>query len=150
MKLRLLLLATVMLPCAAVAQTDPMAMARAAIANQVGLMEYCQGHGWADQAGVDAQRSSLSSLPPTSDTSGMVSAEAAGKAGNLLNNGSAMPLSAMASQTQTTVAALCGQLSASAKMVTEQEGAMPKMPGGMPSLPNGMTMPAMPGMPKSP
>ncbi len=164
MMLRLLLLASVMLPGAAFGQTDPMGMARIAAANQVGVMEYCQGRGWADQAAVDAQRSSLSGLPPAADTSGMASAEATGKAGSLLNNGTAMPLSAMANQTQTTVAALCGKLSDSAKMVAEQRRSMPQMPPGMlqgmppgmPSLPNGMTMPAMPngmtmpGMPKAP
>ena len=148
--------------CAAIAQTDPMQMAQIASANQIGVIEYCQGKGWADQAAVDAQRSSASGLPPATDTAAVSAAEATGKAGSLLNNGTAMPLASMAAQTHTTVQALCGKLGDSAKMVAAQRSSMPQMPAGMPqmptgmpampsgmpALPNGMTMPAMPGMPK--
>ncbi len=156
MMLRFLMIAGAMLPVAAMAQTDPMQMARLMGANQVGVMEFCQGKGWADQAAVDAQKASLSSLPPSADTSGPTAAEATGKTGSLLNNGNAMSLASMASQTHTSVQALCGKLSDSAKMVAAQQRSMPQMPAGMPALPNGMampaipngmTMPAMPGMP---
>ena len=139
------------------AQSDPMQMARVAGANQVGVMEYCQSKGWADQSAVDAQKTALSDLPPTTNTSGSTAAEATGKAGSLLNNGTAMPLASMASQTNTSVQALCGKLADSAKMVAAQRSSMPQMPsgmptmpGGMPAMPKGMTMPAMPGMPKAP
>ena len=155
---RSLVIVCAALPSVAFAQSDPMQMARVAIANQTGVMEYCQGQGWADQAAVDAQRASLSTLPPSADTAGVSTAEATGKNGSLLNNGTAMPLSAMAAQTHTTVQALCGKLADSAKMVAAQQSSMPQMPAGMPSmpsgmpampaLPNGMTMPAIPGMPK--
>jgi hypothetical protein len=162
MKLQLTL-ALLASPCAARAQSDPMQMARLASANQTGVMEYCQGKGWADQAAVDAQKAGAASLPPASDTTGISAAEATGKSGSLLNNGTAMPLSSMAAQTNTTVQALCGKLADSAKMVAAQRSSMPQMPagmpvmpsgmpgmpGGMPALPNGMTMPAMPGMPKT-
>ena len=155
MKFRLVL-AGMALPVAAFAQSDPMQMARVAGANQVGVMEYCQSKGWADQAAVDAQKSALSSLPPGADSSS-AAAEATGKSGSLLNKGNAMPLSSMANQTHTTVEALCGKLADSAKMAAAQRSSMPQMPAGMPSmpsgmpaLPNGMTMPAMPGLPKPP
>ncbi len=143
-------------PCAAMAQADPMHMAYVASANQTGVMEYCQARGWADQQAVDAQKASTAALPPATDTTGISQAEATGKAGSLLNNGVAMPLSSMAAQTHTTEQALCGQFAASAKMAASQRSAMPQMPampampGGMPALPNGMTMPTMPGMPKPP
>ena len=151
-----LVFACAALPCAAMAQSDPMQMARLASANQTGVMEYCQGKGWADDAAVDAQRASAASLPPATDTTGIAAAEATGKAGSLLNNGTAMPLASMATQTHTTVQALCGRLADSAKMVAVQRSSMPQMPagmpqmpGGMPVLPGGMTMPTMPGMPKT-
>ena len=161
---RHLVFACIVVPAAAFAQTDPMQMARVAGANQVGVMEYCQTKGWADQAAVDAQKASLTSLPPAADASSSTAAEATGKSGTLLNNGTPMPLSSMASQTNTTVQALCEKLAQSAKMVAAQRsampgmpagmpampGGMPAMPGGMPALPNGMSMPAMPGMPKAP
>ncbi len=38
------------------AQTDIMHFAYVSTANQVGVMEYCMGKGWADQAAVDAQK----------------------------------------------------------------------------------------------
>ena len=155
MKLRLLALIAVATPGVAAAQGDPMQMARVMNANQLGLMEYCQAKGWADQTAVEAQRSAGSTLPAATDTSGLANAEATGKQGNLLNNGSSMPLAAMARQSNTTEQALCGKFMESAKMVEAQRssmGTMPTMPGGMamPAMPNGMTMPVMPGMPGMP
>ncbi len=149
---RILLPAAVLLLAGpAFAQTDPMQMAQVAGANQVGVMEYCQGKGWADQAAVDAQKASLAGLPTPSDQNGVAAAEATGKSGSLLNNGRAMSLASMASQTSTTEQALCGRLADSAKSTAAQLSSMskgfPTMPGGMPAMPNGMTMPGMPGMP---
>ena len=149
--LRVALLCTIV-PFAALAQSDPMQMARLASANQTGVMEYCQGHGWADQAAVDAQKASASSLPPSANPNELATAEATGKSGSLLNNGTTTSLSSMADQTHTTVQALCGKLADSAKMVAAQRASMPQMPSGMtgmpamPTIPPGMTMP---GMPKS-
>ncbi len=144
MRLCLLSLAAALLPgTAAWAQADPIQMAQIASANQVGVMEYCQGKGWADQAAVDAQKSAAASLPPATNVSAVTAAEATGKGGSLLNNGTAMPLSSMASQSGTTVQTLCGKLADSAKMVAAQRQSMPAMPG----MPGGMSMPAMPGMP---
>ena len=137
------------LPCTAFAQSDPMQLARLVDANQTGVMEYCQGQGWADQTAVDAQKANASSLPPATDTTEILAAEATGKTGSLLDNGTAMPLSSMAAQTHTTVQALCGRLLDSAKMAVAQRSSMPGIPGmpsGMPALP---TMPATPGMPKT-
>ena len=146
---------------AAMAQGDPMAAARTAAANQIGVMEYCQGKGWADQADVDAQRASMADLTtPAGNTREASAAEATGKSGSLLNNGQAMPLAGMASQTHTTEQQLCGKMAESAKMMQSQTsgmsggmpampGGMPAMPSGMPTMPSGMTMPTMPGMPKT-
>ena len=153
MKLRLFAFACAMLPGAmALAQSDPMEMAQVAAANQLGVMEYCQSKGWADQPAVDAERASLSGLPPATQTGIVAAAEDTGKEGSLLNNGTAMPLRSMASQTNTSEQALCGKLADSAKLVAAQRSAapagFPAMPGGMPAMPNGMSMPSMPGMPK--
>ncbi len=132
---------------AASAQGDPMAMAHQASANQIGVMEYCQSKGWADQAAVDAQKSGTANLPPATDQSGVAAAEATGKSGSLLNNGQATSLASMASQTHTTEQALCENMAQSAKNVAAQMAAMPK---GFPTMPNGMTMPGMPAMPGMP
>jgi hypothetical protein len=143
---RILLSATfLLLTGAANAQTNPMQMAQLAGANQIGVMEYCQGKGWADQAAVDAQRSGMAGLPPALDQSGVAAAEATGKSGSLLNNGQAMSLASMAGRTNTTEQALCENMAQSAKAVAAQMRAMPK---GFPAMPNGMVMPSMPGMPK--
>jgi hypothetical protein len=125
-----------------------MQLARLVNANQTGVMEYCQGQGWADQTAVDAHKPNASSLPPTTDTTEVLTAAATGKTGSLLNNGTAMPLSSMAAQTHTTVQALCGRLADSAKMTVAQRRSMPGIPG-IPSGMPGPTMPAMPGMPKT-
>ena len=155
MKLRLLVLIAVATPGLAAAQGDPMQMARLMNANQLGLTEYCQTNGWADQAAVEAQKSVGSSLPAAAGTDGLADAEATGKQGNFLNNGTPMPLASMASKSNTTEQALCGKFVESAKMAEAQRRsmptmpAMPAMPGGMamPTMPNGMKMPAMPGIP---
>ena len=152
MKLRLLALIAAAMPGLAVAQSDPMQMARMMNANQLGLMEYCQTKGWADQAAVEAQKSAGSSLPAAAGTSGLADAEATGKQGSLLNNGSPMPLASMAGQSNTTEQALCSKFVESAKMVEAQRRSMPTMPampGGMvmPAMPNGTTMPGMPTPP---
>ena len=153
MKSILTALAIVALPIAAFAQSDPVQMARLATANQLGIMEYCQGKGWADQASVDALKGSIATLPPTADPSGMASAEATGKNGTLLNNGTPMALSSMATQSNTTEQVICGKLADSAKMVAAQQKSMPS-PGmampAMPAVPGGMSMPAMPAMPAIP
>jgi hypothetical protein len=153
MKFRMIALIAVAIPGVAAAQGDPMQMVRRMNANQLGLMEYCQAKGWADQPAVEAQRSAGSSLTTAAGTSGLDDAEATGRTGSLLNNGTPMPLASMAHQSNTTEQALCGKFAESAKMAEAQRHsmpAMPTMPGGMamPAMPNGMTMPPMPTMPK--
>jgi hypothetical protein len=153
MKLHMLALISVFTPGLAAAQGDPMQMAHLMNANQLGLLEYCQTKGWADEAAVEAQKSAGSSLPAAAGTSGLADAEATGRKGNLLNNGNSVPLASMAAQSNTTEQALCAKFVDSAKMAEAQRRsmpAMPTMPGGMamPAMPNGMTMPGMPGMPK--
>jgi hypothetical protein len=150
MKSRLIALAIVAVPFAAFAQSDPMQMARLGSANEVGVMEYCQGKGWADQAAVDAVKTSFASLPPGGDASATASAEATGKSGSLLNNGTAMPLSSMATQSNSSEQALCGKMMNAVKMASAQQKAMPSAGGAMPAMPampGGMSMPAMPAAP---
>ncbi|MGI4793827.1 MAG: hypothetical protein ACRYG8_07030 [Janthinobacterium lividum] len=139
------------------AQTDPMHLAYVSTANQVGVMEYCMGKGWSDQAAVDAQKQAVASLPPAKDKTGLTEAEATGRRGELMNNGTTMSLASMAQQSKTSEQDLCTRMTSSAKMIATQRPSMPTMPSGtaMPSLPPGMTMPAipgmtMPGMPKAP
>ena len=134
-------------------QTDPMRMAHVSMANQVGVMEYCMSHGWADQAALDAQKKAVDQLPPMADQTGVSDAEATGRKGELLNNGSTMTMASMAQKGNTTEQDLCTRMASSAKMMATQRAAMPAfpaMPGGMamPALPPGMTMPSMPAMPK--
>ncbi len=140
-----------------VAQSDPMHLAYVSMANQVGVMEYCMGKGWADQAAVDAQKKAATSLPATIDRAGLTEAEATGRKGELMNNGTTLSLASMAQRGNTSEQDLCTRMASSAKMTAAQQSAMPAMPGGMamPSLPPGMTMPSMPGvtmpgMPKAP
>ena len=133
------------------AQTDMMHLAHVSTANQVGVMEYCMGKGWADQAAVDAQKKAAAGLPPATDRSGLSEAEATGRKGELLNNGTAISMASMAQRGNTTEQDLCTRMASSAKMVAAQRSSMPAlpaMPGGgtMPSLPPGMTMPSMPGV----
>ena len=158
MTTRRLLLSATIAACAliqgrpGVAQTDPMHLAYVSTANQMGVMQYCAGKGWADQAAVDAQKQAAASLPPATDKTGLTEAEATGRRGELMNNGTTTSLSSMAQQTKTTEQDLCTRMASSAKMVAAQRSSMPAMPampgqGAMPSLPKGMTMPSVPGMP---
>ena len=149
-----LALSALIQPISAHAQTDPMRMAYLSSSNQLGVMEYCQSKGWADQSAMDAQKKAAANLPPTTDKTGLSEAEATGRKGELLNNGAPMSLATMATKSNTTEQDLCTRMASSAKMVAAQQASMPKfpsMPNGaaMPTLPPGMTMPTMPGMPKT-
>ena len=137
------------------AQTDPMRLAHVSMANQVGVMEYCMSKGWADEAALDAQKKSAASLPVTTDQTGLNEAEATGRKGELMNNGTTISMSSMAQRGNTTEQDLCTRMVSSAKMVAAQQSSMPAfpaMPGGttMPTMPPGMTMPSMPAMPAMP
>ena len=134
-------------------QADQMRMAHLSMANQVGVMEYCMSKGWADQAALDAQKKAVAQLPPATDQSGLSEAEATGRKGEMLANGSTITMASMAQRGNTTEQDLCTRMASSAKMVAAQQSAMPAfpaMPGGMamPTLPPGMKMPSMPAMPK--
>jgi hypothetical protein len=137
----------------AIAQSDPMGQARLAAYNQVGVMEYCQSHGYADAASVTAQRASLARLPAAPVTPEMTAAETMGRNGTIASpNGTATTLAEMAGKTNTSEASLCGRMVESVKQTSAMTtngmsapGAMPAMPGGMPATPSGM--PAMPSAP---
>ncbi len=132
----------------AFAQTDLMAMARVAAANQLGVLEYCQGRGDVGADAVSVQRDAIARLPASSVPTD--AAEALGREGTLsAPNGTHITLADMASTHNTTITALCKQMGSSA----QQAGAYPQgatTPGtmpAMPQMPQMMGMPAMPGMP---
>ena len=134
---------------------DAMHLASVSTANQVGVMEYCMSKGWADQNAVDAQKKAAASLPPSTDRTGLTEAEATGRSGQLMNNGTTISLASMAQRGNTTEQDLCTKMVSAAKMVAAQRFSIPALPampngGAMPSLPLGMAMPSMPGMPKTP
>jgi hypothetical protein len=113
---------------AASAQTDPMHTLHLAVANQLGIVEYCQSRGWVDDATVDAQKKIASTLPPSSDSSGLSDAESDGKQGTLVGNGNKMALADAASSKGTTVQAICTQLGSTVKTAATNLQNMPKMP----------------------
>ena len=127
----------------AVAQTDQVAMMHTVAANQLGLLQYCQGQGEVDASAVEAERGMIGRMPPSAAPTD--AAEALGRKGTLSANGTTMTLASMASSHNTTVSALCKQMGSSAVQASsayQQNGAAMN---GMPSLPGGMTMPQMPG-----
>ena len=130
----------------ALAQTDPMAMARNSAANELGVLEYCQANGHIDGSSISAQKTVVARLPAGGGSTD--AAEALGRHGTLLGgNGTNVPISDMASRGNTTEADLCTRMAGSVKQ-SAVSPAMP-MPGGMPAMPSGM--PAMPsGMPSVP
>jgi hypothetical protein len=120
---------------AASAQTDPTHMLHLAVANQLGIIEYCQSHGWVDDATVDAQKKIATALPPSSDSTGLSDAEDDGKQGTLVSNGNKMALTDAATSKGTTAQAICTQLGSTVKSAAANMQAMPKMPNGMSGAP---------------
>ena len=145
--------AIVLASAGASAQTDQMAMAHQAAANQLGVLEYCQKQGYTDAAAIDAQRTVIARLPASPGVS-TDAAEASGREGTLVANGNNYTLASMASTHNTTESALCKQMAGNVTQMAamQQSGMgmhMPTMPGGMPQMPSGM--PAVPGgMPTMP
>ena len=133
----------------ALAQTDQIAMARNVAANQLGLLQYCQGQGDVDANAVEAERSVIGHMP--SSRAPTDAAEALGRKGTLSANGTTMTLASMAGSRNTTVSALCKQMGSSAVQTASAYQQNSAAMGGMPPLPNGMAMPQMPGgMPAMP
>ena len=139
--------ATLSFAGAARAQTDLFAPARQAAANQLGVMEFCQAQGHADAPAVTAQRDAIGRLPPAPPGAPPTdAAEALGREGTLSANGAQTTLASLASSHNTTVAALCEQMAASAK----QMGAATSSATGMPSLQGLTPMPGLTGVPGMP
>ncbi len=139
--------ATFLVAGSALTQADAYAIAHAAAANQLGVLEYCQGRGDVGPDAVAAQRSAMARLPAS--TMSNDADEALGKQGMLeAPNGAKMTLDSVTSAHGSTVSALCKQMGSSAvqSAAARQTG---MLPGGMamPAMPNGMVMPAMPGAP---
>ena len=151
MNTRIIIALTLTASCsgAAWAQGDPMAMARAGIANQVGIMEYCRTQGHVDAAAVAAQRAALAQLPAGAGDTGQ--AESIGRGGVISLNGTSTSLADFAEKGHTTVPALCKQMASAALQSAAAMSGMTGMPsvGGMPTMPSGMpTMPS--GIPPMP
>ena len=135
----------------ALAQTESVAMAHTVAANQLGVMEYCQGRGDVGQDAVAAQRSAIGRLPASAASND--ADEALGKQGTLIvPNGTNMTLDSIAGAHGTTVSAMCKQMGSGALQSANAFRQNPMPPAGMtmpkmPAMPNGMSMPAMPGTP---
>jgi hypothetical protein len=108
---------------------DQMRMLHLAVANQLGIVEFCQSHGWADDAAIDAQKKIAATLPPSSDSSGLGDAENDGKQGMISANGNKVSLADAASKKGTTVQAICTQLSGTVKTAWNNLQNAPKAPG---------------------
>ncbi len=149
----------------ALAQGDPLGMARQMAANQLGVLEYCQAKGYTDQSGVTAEKSAIAQLPPSTEST--LASENTGKQGTMSANGTSFTLASMAKTHNTTEAALCQQMAQGATQAAamrQNMGTMPMAPGnmptagGMPTVPGGTTpggiqmqgVPAMPATPPSP
>ncbi len=155
--------AVLALCCAApaLAQTDAVGMAHVAAANQLGVLEYCQGRGDVGADAVAAERGVIAHLPASATSTD--AAEALGRQGTLAApNGAHMALSDMANQRGSSITAMCRQMGDATRQAAAvysnggPAGAMPQMPTvpGMPPMPAMPTMPAgmppVPGMPSMP
>jgi hypothetical protein len=98
-------------------------------ANQLGVVEYCQSHGWVDGATIDAQKKIASILPASSDSSGLNDAENDGKQGTLVVNGNKVVLADTMSGKGETAQAICTQLGRTVKAVAANLPNMPTMHG---------------------
>lgn len=140
------------------AQTDQVAQAHQAAANQLGVLEYCRGRGDVADVAIEAERRSIARLPPSSADA--QPAEALGRGGTFSMGGTTTSLTAMASSRGVPVATVCKQMGDAAVQTdaafSGKSGfgtmATPAMPPGMPAMPRGMLtvppgMPAMPTMP---
>lgn len=131
------------------AQMDPMRLAHVSMANQVGATEYCLDKGWGDQAAADAQKMVAASLPAIPDQIGLREAEAAGRKGELMNNGTTLTMSSMAQKGSTTEKDLCTRMASAAKTAAARQSspsAKPAVQGeaAMPTLTPSVTVPKMP------
>ena len=128
------------------AQTDPTAMAHAAAANQLGILEYCKGRGDVGADTVTAERGTIARLPASSASTD--AAEALGRQGTLsMPNGTTATLASLAGTRSTTVSALCRQMGSATQQAAASYGQAGLMPGGMAQMPAMPRMPAMPTMP---
>ncbi len=124
-------------------------MAKSAAANQTGLMQYWQSHGWSSQSDVDLVRKSMAETVG-SDEAAYAKAEADGRADFMFGPSGNTALSQMAIQAKTTEQAICGRFVEAAKQGAAQRAAMPATPsmqGGRPAMPRGMPRGMPGGMP---
>ena len=155
---RALLLAALLAATPALAQEDAAATARAAGANQLGVLEYCQAHGDVGADAVDAQRGVISRMPQSAVSTS--AQEELGKAGTMkVPNGQQFTLNDLAQKQGTTVSDLCKRmgsatLQVAAAMAQTPSGGLfpsiPSVPGALtaiPGLPSGTAFPGVPGIP---
>ena len=142
----LLAAALLLASTAAHAQPDPAGMARSALANQLGVLEYCQVQGHTGADAVEAQRAVMARMPgsgvSTSDAENM------GKDGTLVSsNGQQFPLASMAQTQNVSVATMCKQMADSALRMNDAYTQNGASAGGIPGLPSMSNMPGVPGFP---
>ena len=107
-----LLAAALLLPLSAHAQLSPAAKLSQVAANQLGLIEYCHDNGHAGADAVSAEREAFLGAPSTHLST--VPAEELGRRGfSVAPDGQQIPVSALATQQNTTVPALCEDLAQS-------------------------------------
>jgi hypothetical protein len=102
---------------AASAQSDPRHMLYLAVANQLGVLEYCRSYGWVDDATVDAERKIAAVLPASSDSSGLSDAENDGRQGTLVVNGNKVRLAGAVSSGGPMAQIVCTELGSTARAV---------------------------------
>ena len=102
-----------------------------ALANQLGLLEYCQAKGDIDGSAVKAQKSVIALSPPGGDAGAAASAEALGKQGTISMQGITRAMPDQATAQNETVPELCKNMGA---IAVQLGGAFQQMPP-MPSMP---------------
>jgi hypothetical protein len=119
---------------AALARGDPMAAARAASSNQLGVLEYCRSQGDVGSDAITAQLRVIAQLPGADADQ---AAEALGTTGTISANGTNLTLASLASRHNTTIAAPCKQMASTVTQAAQSmpAGAISTMRSGMPTMP---------------
>ncbi len=102
-----------------------------ALANQLGLLEYCQSKGDIDASPVKAEQAVIALSPPGGDAGAAAAAEGLGKQGTISMQGVNKSMSDQASAQNETVPELCKNMGAIAVQLGsafQQMPAMPSMP----------------------
>lgn len=121
---------------------------RAAAANQVGVLQYCQAQGHAGADAVTAGRDALARMPASAGATD--AAETLGRQGTvLMPDGTQAPLASVAGQYNTSPATMCKQM-ADAALQADAAAKSGTSAGGIPGLPVITGTPGVPGLAPTP